>query len=59
MVATVPDDSGFIKRSDAVISVLDVTLLAQGDITFGSNSWRGDAFAPAVWEAIDEYHNSI
>lgn len=55
MVATVPDvgESNTISRSDAVISVLDIDLLAAGDIAFGSNSWRGDHFMDAVWEAID------
>jgi len=57
MVATVPDvgEGSSLTRNDYVISVLDVGLLASGDIEFGSNSWRGDDFAPAVWKAIDAY----
>jgi hypothetical protein len=27
------------------VAVLSVDLLAKGDIAFGSNSWRGDAYA--------------
>ena len=29
-------------------AVLDVDLLAAGDIAFGSNSWRGDDYEPAL-----------
>lgn len=32
------------------VAVLDVGLLAKGDISFGSNSWRGDKFAGPVRE---------
>jgi uncharacterized protein (UPF0261 family) len=35
-------------------AVLDVTLLATGDIAFGSNSWRGDHFEPHLRTAINE-----
>src|SRR5262249_52361508 len=33
-------------------AVLDVDKLAAGDIAFGSNSWRGDVFEPALRKAI-------
>jgi hypothetical protein len=33
-------------------AVLDVAKLAQGDIKFGSNSWRGDRFEKALRQAI-------
>ena len=33
-------------------AVLDVTKLAAGDIAFGSNSWRGDAFEQSLRRAI-------
>ncbi len=33
-------------------AVLDVDKLAQGDIAFGSNSWRGDRFEPSLRKAI-------
>lgn len=34
------------------VSVLDRDLTAQGNVTFGENSWRGDNFEPALREAI-------
>ncbi len=36
-------------------AVLDVTLLAIGDIAFGSNSWRGDNFEPYLRVAIKNH----
>ncbi len=33
-------------------AVLDVGKLAQGDIAFGSNSWRGDRFEQSLRKAI-------
>jgi len=33
-------------------AVLDVDKLARGDIAFGSNSWRGDAFEQSLRKAI-------
>ena len=33
-------------------AVLDVKLLAAGDIAFGSNSWRGDDYEPELRRAI-------
>jgi hypothetical protein len=33
-------------------AVLDVDKLAQGDIAFGSNSWRGDRFEQPLRNAI-------
>lgn len=33
-------------------AVLDVGLLARGDIAFGSNSWRGDEYEPCLRRAI-------
>jgi len=61
MVATVPcvDNETLIKRSDYLISVLDVGLLAKGVIAFGPNSWRGDNFHFDVWAAIDAYEKSL
>jgi hypothetical protein len=34
-------------------AVLDVELLAKGDVAFGSNSWRGDDYEPSLRAAID------
>jgi len=33
-------------------AVLDVAKLAADDIAFGSNSWRGDNYEPALRDAI-------
>ena len=33
-------------------AVLDVKKLSKGDITFGSNSWRGDTFEKSLRKAI-------
>jgi hypothetical protein len=33
-------------------AVLDVAMLAAGDIAFGSNSWRGDDYEPSLRQAI-------
>jgi hypothetical protein len=33
-------------------AVLDVNKLAEGDIAFGSNSWRGDSFEQSLRKAI-------
>jgi hypothetical protein len=33
-------------------AVLDVAKLAAGDIAFGSNSWCGDSYEPALRDAI-------
>jgi hypothetical protein len=54
-----PDDQG---RKVAVVfdepdycAVLDVKMLAAGDIAFGSNSWRGDEYEPHLRKAIKKY----
>jgi hypothetical protein len=39
-------------------AVLDVTQLTQGDIAFGSNSWRGDHYEPHLRRAIANHHTS-
>ena len=45
---------GIVFDNEAHCAVLDVTMLAAGDIAFGSNSWRGDDFEPALRRAIAE-----
>ena len=34
-------------------AVLDVARLTAGDIRFGSNSWRGDHYEPALRKAVN------
>lgn len=35
-------------------AVLDVAMLAAGNIAFGSNSWRGDEYEPHLRKAIQQ-----
>lgn len=42
------DSNGWTNPS---IAVFDLDLLAKGDVSFGSNSWRGDHFA----DELDQY----
>jgi hypothetical protein len=37
------------------VAVLRRDLVGEGDIRFGYNSWRGDRYAPALYEAIDKH----
>ena len=36
-------------------AVLDVERLARGDVAFGSNSWRGDAYEPYLRAVIESH----
>jgi hypothetical protein len=54
-----PDDQG---RKVAIVfdepdfcAVLDVAMLAAGDIAFGSNSWRGDEYELLLRRAIRQH----
>lgn len=40
-------------------AVLDVAMLAQGIIAFGSNSWRGDTYEPSLRAAINDDESII
>ena len=46
---------GIVFEQPDHCAVLDVQKLAEGDIAFGSNSWRGDQFEPALRRAIREH----
>lgn len=50
MMATVFD-------AEAHIAVLDIGLLSIGNVTFGENSWRGDAFEDDCRKWIADYSN--
>jgi hypothetical protein len=39
-------------------AVLDVDMLAAGDIAFGSNSWRGDYYESRLRTAISNHHRN-
>lgn len=51
-VALIRDEDGSTKVcidfGGSDFAVLQVDLLAQGDVAFGSNSWRGDHYADQV-----------
>jgi hypothetical protein len=38
--------------------VLDIAMLAAGDIQFGSNSWRGDEYEPHLRQAIRRHEKT-
>ena len=44
---------GILFDAPGSCAILDVTMLAAGDIAFGSNSWRGDEYEPALRRAIE------
>lgn len=46
---------GIVFEQPGHCAVLDVQKLVDGDIAFGSNSWRGDQFEPALRRAIREH----
>lgn len=46
---------GIVFDSPSHVAVLDVDLLAEGIITFGQNSWRGDVFEPELRQHIDHW----
>ena len=45
---------GILFPEPGYCAVLDVVLLATGDIDFGSNSWRGDHYEPYLRKAIQQ-----
>ena len=55
-----PDDDGDASwkldwsKGNPRVAVFKESLLP--DITFGINSWRGDRYASALYEAIEQHH---
>jgi hypothetical protein len=43
---------------EAHCAVLDVAKLASGDIAFGSNSYRGDHYEPALRKAVTAFRQA-
>ncbi len=43
---------GILFEEPSHCAVLDIAQLAEGDIAFGSNSWRGDTFEPHLRAAL-------
>lgn len=50
---------GIVFDSPYHVAVLDVAKLAEGTITFGHNSWRGDVFEPELRAAITDRNRQI
>ncbi|MEZ6128920.1 MAG: hypothetical protein R3C59_09575 [Planctomycetaceae bacterium] len=48
---------GIVFEASHHVAVLDVRLLAEGIITFGQNSWRGDVFEPELRQQIDHWRD--
>lgn len=49
---------GILFEAEAHCAVLDVALLAAGDIAFGSNSWRGDDYEPDLRKAVRAHYDA-
>lgn len=56
---------GIVFQSSQHVAVLDIAKLAEGNIAFGQNSWRGDVFElelraaiTAREQQIEAFHNS-
>jgi hypothetical protein len=50
---------GIVFDSPYHVAVLDIAKLADGNIAFGSNSWRGDVFELELRAAVTELESSI
>ena len=44
-----------VFEQDYHVAVFNIELLAQGNINFGENSWRGDYYEPKLRKAIEDY----
>jgi hypothetical protein len=49
---------GIVFEQPDHCAVLDIAKLANGDIAFGSNSWRGDEYEPHLRKAIKRFSKS-
>lgn len=50
---------GIVFEKASHVAVLNLEKLAQGNIAFGDNSWRGDHYEPHLRSAIfDQTHRS-
>ncbi len=46
---------GIVFADERYVAVFDRDLLAQDEITFGVNSWRGDVYEPELRKAIESH----
>jgi hypothetical protein len=47
--------AGIVFEQPYHTAILDIAKLADGDIGFGSNSWRGDRYEPHLRNAISNF----
>lgn len=55
-----PDEGrmvGIVFDQEHHVAVLNIDKLSQGDIAFGSNSWRGDRYEPHLRKAIANWQD--
>ena len=50
---------GIVFDDPGNVAVLDVGLLAQNNIEFGENSWRGDEFESELRKAVESYIETL
>ena len=50
---------GIVFEQAYHVAVFKLEKLAQGNINFGENSWRGDQYEPYLREAVAKYEHSI
>ncbi len=46
---------GVVFEPEHHVAVFNLHRIVQGDIAFGSNSWRGDVYEPYLRRAIDRW----
>ena len=49
---------GIVFGERSHVAVFNLDKLANGDIAFGSNSWRGDQYEPSLRRAIVQFDQS-
>ena len=54
-----PYNLGYEEPFNPQVAVLSLGILAEGNIKFGQNSWRGDQYAEALYQAIDAYSEDV
>ena len=50
---------GIVFEQQYHVAVFNLDKLAQGDIAFGSNSWRGDQYEPYLRKAVAKHKHAI
>lgn len=49
---------GVVFEAPGHVAVFNIAKLAEADVKFGSNSWRGDAYEPALRQAVADFRRS-